>query len=421
MGLFTRKISLIAWTYQDAIRRCHSGKRRGKGNQMGSVFKKYKTVDGNRIKLAKLYGKYKDEHGKTCERALSTDKQVARQLLAKLEREVERSKAGLSDKFTDAAKLPISVHLDAFKASLTAKNNGADHIAFTIAAIERIVAGCSIRRIPDISVERVANWLSNQRSTRDDFGNRASNRHVTAIKGFARWLWTTKRDNEHRLVGLTSLNTDIDPRHERRTLSPANFSKLLEATRNSSRVVKGKAWRLTGDDRYYLYLIAAYTGLRAMEIASLRRCDVSLGDSPTILVRASISKNKKTTTLSIHTEFAGVLKQWFEARNLHPGDYLFQNVKKIRWASVLKRDLVAAEIPYVDDQGRHFDFHSLRSQYITALLRAGVPTATVQQLARHSTPTLTARYNRLQILDCEVAVNSLPSMTKPLNDTKKSA
>ena len=35
------------------------------------------------------------------------------------------------------------------------------------------------------------------------------------------------------------------------------------------------------------------------------------------------------------------------------------------------------------------DFHALRASYITALIMAGVDPKTVQELARHSTVTLT--------------------------------
>ena len=38
------------------------------------------------------------------------------------------------------------------------------------------------------------------------------------------------------------------------------------------------------------------------------------------------------------------------------------------------------------------DFHSLRGTFVTRLARSGVGFATVQKLARHSTPTLLNRY-----------------------------
>jgi integrase/recombinase XerD len=41
------------------------------------------------------------------------------------------------------------------------------------------------------------------------------------------------------------------------------------------------------------------------------------------------------------------------------------------------------------------DFHSLRGLYITTLIMSGVDPKTAQELARHSTPTLTiGRYTR---------------------------
>ena len=41
-------------------------------------------------------------------------------------------------------------------------------------------------------------------------------------------------------------------------------------------------------------------------------------------------------------------------------------------------------------EGKILDLHSLRVSFVTNLPRSGVPLATVQKLARHSDPRLTA-------------------------------
>jgi integrase len=56
------------------------------------------------------------------------------------------------------------------------------------------------------------------------------------------------------------------------------------------------------------------------------------------------------------------------------------------------------------------DFHSLRHSYITALGRAGVDLRTVQELAGHSSPTLTSRYSHRRLHDLAGAVEKLPSV-----------
>ena len=60
----------------------------------------------------------------------------------------------------------------------------------------------------------------------------------------------------------------------------------------------------------------------------------------------------------------------------------------------LRDDFLAA----VDGDGRVLDFHSWRSTYITGLVRSGASVKVTQQLARHSTPTLTLNlYGKLGV------------------------
>jgi integrase len=80
---------------------------------------------------------------------------------------------------------------------------------------------------------------------------------------------------------------------------------------------------------------------------------------------------------------------------------------------MVQHDLKAADIPYEDEDGRVFDFHALRSQYVTGLDRAGVSLQQAQKLARHSDPRLTANlYTRREMGELADAVNMLPGISK---------
>src|SRR5262245_51504653 len=79
---------------------------------------------------------------------------------------------------------------------------------------------------------------------------------------------------------------------------------------------------------------------------------------------------------------------------------------------MLRIDLKAAGIPYVvdgPDGPLHADFHALRHTYLTLGGRAGIDLRTLQELAGHSTPTLTARYSHRRLHDLAGAVEKLPS------------
>jgi hypothetical protein len=56
--------------------------------------------------------------------------------------------------------------------------------------------------------------------------------------------------------------------------------------------------------------------------------------------------------------------------------------------------------------------HSLRHGYVTMLVRSGANLSTVQRLARHSSPDLTANtYTNLAVHDTAAAVEQLPAFT----------
>ena len=79
-----------------------------------------------------------------------------------------------------------------------------------------------------------------------------------------------------------------------------------------------------------------------------------------------------------------------------------------RVADMLKADLDRIGIAYEDAEGRVFDFHALRGQFITDLGRSGAPQVVVQRLARHTDFKVTSRYLHIGLADEAAAVNRLP-------------
>ena len=79
-------------------------------------------------------------------------------------------------------------------------------------------------------------------------------------------------------------------------------------------------------------------------------------------------------------------------------------------ADMIRADLERAGIDYLDAEGRVFDFHSLRGQYITELGRSGAPQVVVQKLARHADFSTTKRYLDITLADESAAVERLPTI-----------
>jgi len=91
---------------------------------------------------------------------------------------------------------------------------------------------------------------------------------------------------------------------------------------------------------------------------------------------------------------------------------------------MLRGDLEAAGIPYAVEgvDGPLFaDFHALRHTYLTLGGLAGIDLRTLQELAGHSTPTLTARYSHRRLYDLAGAVEKLPNFLPARADGSEAA
>ena len=94
---------------------------------------------------------------------------------------------------------------------------------------------------------------------------------------------------------------------------------------------------------------------------------------------------------------------------------LARNLIRDRKSAGLSPERLAtlAGITYVTDDGVA-DFHSLRHTFISNLVAGGVHPKLAQQLARHSTITLTMdRYSHVGLLDMNAELQSLPVTTAP--------
>jgi integrase len=159
-----------------------------------------------------------------------------------------------------------------------------------------------------------------------------------------------------------------------------------------------------------LYRLAASTGLRCSELASLTPESFDLDRTPSVVtVVAKVSKRRREDVLPLRSDLAGLVKGWLAAKER--GRRVFPGTWNLRAADMLKADLRTAKVPYRDERGRVFDFHSTRVQFVTSLARAKVHPRVAQQLARHSDINLTMRvYSKLELDDLGAAVERLPSM-----------
>ena len=133
-----------------------------------------------------------------------------------------------------------------------------------------------------------------------------------------------------------------------------------------------------------IYRLAVESGLRANEIRNLKRCDFDFNNC-TVTVQDHTAKNRKEKTLPLRPGMTAEVKELLASKL--PAAQVFKVPNKP--ANMLKPDLEAAGIDYVDDAGRYCDFHSLRHTTGSLLAASGVHPKIAQEIIRHGDINLT--------------------------------
>ena len=400
---------------------------------MASVFKRTRDK-GNR--LASWYIAYVDADGVRRTVKGCPDKAATEAMARKLESEADLRRRGIidakADQYAAHAARPLSEHVDAWRDTMIHQDDTPKHADMTAGRVRRLIAVIfgakpneidgkrmtrpqqaqaremigrlvAKARLSDLATERVQAALATFRES----GRSAEtcNHHRNAIRAFARWCKRTGRLREYPLEGMTGFNAKEDRRHDRRTLSLDELTRLIAVAE------RGPDFQaMTGPARALCYRLAASTGLRYSEIASIRPASFDW-KALSVRVAASYTKNGQEAELPMPSDLASDLTPFVAA--LPPDAPVFPLPEK--GVKMLRADLQAAAIPYKDASGLVFDFHSLRCQTATLADAAGVSPRVVQRLMRHSTLELTGRYTRPRAVDIEAAAERLPSL-KPTGD-----
>ena len=116
---------------------------------------------------------------------------------------------------------------------------------------------------------------------------------MLATRAFLNWMVSNRRMAANPLAILQLHSTKTDIRHQRRELSASQVLDLLEVTRTSIRTFR----TLTGEDRYFLDLVALTVGFRASALASLTPENFTLDTTPPTVTLAAI--NNKSSTVKV--------------------------------------------------------------------------------------------------------------------------
>jgi integrase len=288
---------------------------------------------------------------------------------------------GLVSRARATGMRPLTELVEDFEAGLRARDRSDHHVRVTVAYVRRILAGCCFRVWSDIRGAAVERFLRLQRDGGLSTGT--TNQQLVAIRHFCNWAVENGLAAESPLRATKKLNARVDQRRQRRSLSDEDLGRLFEMTR-----LGPARFGMEGERRALMYRFAYETGIRAAELASLRvgSFDLDLA-APRVTVSAAASKRRREDVLPLRPELARALVALLAGRRAW--EKAFEAPAHFRPTRALKLDLAAAGLAWEDEEGRVFDFHAFRVQFISALVKAGVDARTVQRLARHSTPNLT--------------------------------
>ena len=378
------------------------------------------TADGKtyRAETPEYYVRYKDADGVWRRERAYTDLEATETLCATIRKREERKQAGLVDLFDEHYKRPLSEHVADFEAAMRQRERAEKHVRQVVAKVTNVltkstfdakvegktvaVAGCGFQRIPDIEAFRVQLVLADLRSA--GLSVQTCKHYLRAIKQFCKWLMNNRRTNDNPITHLEPGNVEEDRRRVRRDLSAEEVQRLLEAAASSSRTFR----QLTGTDRFVIYYLALGSGLRVSEVASLTPESFDLdGQIPIVVLEAGASKRRRRDEQPLQPDLVAILRDYLI--NKPAGEPLWPGSWSDRAAEMLRVDLEAAGIPYVDDSGRYADFHAQRHTYITVAGR-NLPPKMAQLLARHSDYKTTERYTHLQLHDTGSAAAQLPPL-----------
>jgi Site-specific recombinase XerD len=314
---------------------------------------------------------------------------------------------GIIDRARIAGSRPLIEHAKVWKAHLEACQYSPRHCAQSLSRISRLINECRLNFSSDVTAEIIENWLKQQRQL--GMSIRTSNCYLATVKACFRWLVDSGVISASPLSRLKKLNEATDIRLVRRALSDDELKKLLRTTFYSSK----KLYGMTGPERSMIYLFAVRTGVRWGEMKCMTRSDFSLNSNPaTVKVRASIAKNGMPAVLPLVPGVTQTMADYFKATPALPGAAAFPMPKSDKGGVIIGKDLKAAGIAIVDENGQKVDFHSLRHTFITSLARTNIHLKVVQELARHSEINLTMRHYTHVLLDEKTAaLGRLPEAT----------
>ena len=389
-------------------------------------------------KSPKWYGVFNSK-GKKLSFPLHRDKRVAVKMLKDLEAAQYKNDLGHISPFAKHLNRPICDHLEMYTLFQKEKDRSERYlkdckrlITTTLIHFKLIttedntwqskIASCkTLQDLVSIDIEDFDLYLARMK-----LSGRTKNTYRGAISSFITWL-VKKRRLETNPFLLVTKSDESKKTFVRRSESEPNIIKLLQSAKDRPlakfeekcmkrkttldgkiNIETKKRLESLGYGRALLYKTAVLTGLRARELRKIKVHFLETEtDQPKIFAPKTITKNKKDAVFHLRKEFAEELASWVKLKCRKPTDPLFSVPRN--YLRNFKKDLLFAGIPFLDSQGRKFDFHALRKTCNVLMGKAKISPALRQKHMRHSDIRLTLEtYDDADAYDQTIIVSGLP-------------
>jgi integrase len=338
----------------------------------------------------------------------TTDAAVARGRAVRFVEEKIRQEQLARDPQTRTTTKRIQTVLQEYLDDLKASGNTEKQASMVETRIKRVIAAAKWKEYAQ--VDAVAAKKAIAKLAKDhSFGAVTSNRYREALRAWSRWMKRNRRWPSHVLEDFAKIKGDDSPRRQRAILTDAEFEKLLQNTKDGP-----DRRNLSGEQRYWLYLVAAMTGLRAQELHSLKPTSFSLDSNPPYVeIACTVSKRRKTDRILLSKQFAALLKPWLA--ECDPDRHLWGCSASwfYKAGAMLRADLAAAGIDHKRGDAE-IDFHSFRALRVTRAILSGKPMRTVMEAVRLSSEALLSRYTKIPQNEVVDLVEAIPMPKLPL-------
>lgn len=290
---------------------------------------------------------------------------------------------------------------------LIAQGNTRRQASLVQRRIERVLAEAKITEYSQLDAVKAVKAIASLQAKGEFSTTTTANRYRECLRAWSRWMKRHGRWPVNVLEEMPKFKGDSNSSRRRAILSEGQFSQLLAVTK------KGPPKRnLSGESRFWLYLVASQTGLRAQELNSLSPSSFHLKSFPAFVqVDCTVSKRRTLDRIELRADFAKLLASWLNGKPRHERLWGGSRSWWYKAASILREDLMAAGIPsevQTPDGLALIDFHSFRAYRVTQAILSGANSRVVLATVRLSSEALLDRYAKIPQSEITACTEAIP-------------